>query len=493
MGKAGIPILVAGAKGQLAQALAERAPKHGFHAICLGRPELDLADSATIAAAVEKYESAFVVNAAAATAVDQAEVEPEYAYAVNRDGAGALARAAYHARLPFLHVSTDYVFDGAGGAPYAASAPINPLGVYGRSKAEGEAAVLSAHPHAIVCRTSWIYSPWPKNFALTMLDVGAKRDEISVVNDQRGRPTYALDLADALLDIGALVSTVGAADAPRILHLANSGEATWYEFAAAIFDAAHKAGRKTPALKLFRPRITQRLRCALRIRAWIVQKRIVYWAGRYGLGARRWMIGRGGCCMTLETGAPTQPRVGIVVVMFNALEHWPRLRAAMAAQRYKSFEVVVIDNASGRDARLSDADLPEGFRLVQLPENVGYAAANNRAAALLNSEFLAFLNPDAFPEPEWLENLVAAADRNPNAAAFGSTMLRDGELGYFDGVGDSYWAGGAPFRGGQGRHRQYLHPEGEVFSAPSVAALFRRQTFWISAGSTNAFLPCGSM
>lgn len=249
MGKAGTPILVAGAKGQLAQALAERAPKHGFRAICVGRPELDLADPATIRAAFEKYEPAFVVNAAAATAVDLAESEPDHAYAVNRDGAAALAAAAYNARLPFLHVSTDYVFDGAGGAPYTASAPVNPLGVYGRSKAEGEQAVLSAHPHAIVCRTSWIYSPWPKNFALTMLDAGAKRDELSVVDDQRGRPTYAPDLADALLDIGALVSTVGASDAPRILHLANSGEATWHEFAAAIFDLARKAGRKTPVLK----------------------------------------------------------------------------------------------------------------------------------------------------------------------------------------------------------------------------------------------------
>jgi len=191
--------------------------------------------------------------------------------------------------------------------------------------------------------------------------------------------------------------------------------------------------------------------------------------------------------MTLEDGALRPPRVGIVIVMFNALEHWPRLRAAMAAQRYRSFEVVVIDNASGLDARLSDADMPKGFRLVQLPENVGYAAANNRAVALLQTELLAFLNPDAFPEPEWLENLVASADRNPNAAAFGSTMLRDGEMGYFDGVGDSYWAGGAPFRGGQGRQRQFLHSEGEVFSAPSVAALFRRQTFLDLGGFDERF------
>lgn len=249
VGKAGTPILVAGAQGQLARALAERASKHGFRAICLGRPELDLSDPATIAAAFEKHEPVFVVNAAAATAVDLAESEPDHAYAVNRDGAAALAAATYNARIPFLHVSTDYVFDGAGGAPYAATAPVNPLGVYGRSKAEGEQAVLSAHPRAIVCRTSWVYSPWPKNFALTMLDAGARRDELSVVDDQRGRPTYAPDLADALLDIGALVSTVGAADAPRILHLANSGEATWHEFAAAIFEHAHKAGRKTPRLK----------------------------------------------------------------------------------------------------------------------------------------------------------------------------------------------------------------------------------------------------
>ncbi len=191
--------------------------------------------------------------------------------------------------------------------------------------------------------------------------------------------------------------------------------------------------------------------------------------------------------MTLDASASVQPRVGVVIVMFNAIEHWPRLRAALAAQTYRAFEVVVVDNASGPEARLSDADMPAGFRLVQLPENIGYAAANNRAAAVLQTEFLAFLNPDAFPEPEWLEKLLAAAARHPEAAAFGSTMLRDGEIGYFDGVGDSYWAGGAPYRGGQGRHRQFLHAEGEVFSVSAVAALFRRQTFLDLGGFDERF------
>ena len=191
--------------------------------------------------------------------------------------------------------------------------------------------------------------------------------------------------------------------------------------------------------------------------------------------------------MNLDAGAAGQPRVGVVIVMFNAVAHWPRLRAALAAQRFKAFEVVVVDNASGPEARLSEADMPEGFRLVQLPENIGYAAANNRAVSLLETDFVAFLNPDAFPEPEWLDKLVAAAARHPEAAAFGSTMLRDGEIGYFDGVGDSYWAGGAPYRGGQGRHRHFLHAEGEVFSVSAVAALFRRRTFQDLNGFDDRF------
>jgi dTDP-4-dehydrorhamnose reductase len=248
LAKSGIPILVAGATGQLARSIAERAPRHGFRAICLGRPELDLTRPEKIAAAFADIEPSFVINAAAATAVDLAESEPDQAFAVNRDGAANLARAAHDRRLPFLHVSTDYVFDGLGGAPYAEASAVNPLGVYGRSKLEGEHAVLAAHPTAIVCRTSWVFSSWPKNFALTMLNLGAQRDEVSVVKDQFGKPTYAPDLADALLDIGALVSAVGAAEAPRILHLANAGDASWYDFAAAIFVHTRRAGLKTPKL-----------------------------------------------------------------------------------------------------------------------------------------------------------------------------------------------------------------------------------------------------
>ena len=249
MAKSGIPILVAGASGQLARALAERAPRHGFQPVCLGRPQLDLTKPETIDAAFSKLDPAFVINAGAATAVDLAESEPDAAFAVNRDGAANLARAAHDRRLPLLHVSTDYVFDGLGGAPYSETAKVNPLGVYGRSKLEGEIAVLATHPTAIVCRTSWVFSPWPKNFALTMLALAEQKDEISVVGDQFGKPTYAPDLADALLDIGALVSTIGAADAPRILHLANSGETNWHDFAAAIFDHAQRAGRKISHLK----------------------------------------------------------------------------------------------------------------------------------------------------------------------------------------------------------------------------------------------------
>ncbi|MET0545435.1 MAG: dTDP-4-dehydrorhamnose reductase [Caulobacterales bacterium] len=248
LGKPGVPILVAGASGQVARAIAERAPRHGFAPVCLGRADMDLTQPDAIHAAIDRVEPAFVVNAAAYTAVDMAESEPDAAFALNRDGAAALAKAAHDFRLPLLHVSTDYVFDGLGGAPYSERAAPRPLGVYGRSKLEGEQAVLAAHPHTIICRSSWIFSPWPKNFALTMLDLAGRQTELSVVNDQRGKPTYAPDLADALMDVGALVTALGAADVPRLLHLANSGEATWYEFAAAIFEQAKKAVRTVPKL-----------------------------------------------------------------------------------------------------------------------------------------------------------------------------------------------------------------------------------------------------
>lgn len=240
---------MAGASGQVARAIAERAPRHGFAPACLGRTDMDLTRPDLIHAALDRIEPAFIVNAAAHTAVDRAESEPGAAFAINRDGAAALAKAAHDFRIPLLHVSTDYVFDGLGGAPYPVKTPPRPLNVYGQSKFEGEQAVLAAHPAAIVCRTSWIFSPWPANFAMTMLDLAGRQDEVVVVADQHGRPTYALDLADALMDLGALVSTLGAADAPRILHLANGGEATWHEFAAAIFEQTKKAVRKVPKLR----------------------------------------------------------------------------------------------------------------------------------------------------------------------------------------------------------------------------------------------------
>ncbi|MET0545434.1 MAG: glycosyltransferase family 2 protein [Caulobacterales bacterium] len=193
----------------------------------------------------------------------------------------------------------------------------------------------------------------------------------------------------------------------------------------------------------------------------------------------------------MDEGSPAQnagsPRVGIVIGTFNANDHWPRLRTALLNQTFKDFEVVVIDNASDLDKRLADADLPVGFRHIQLTENIGYAAATNRAVATLQTEFIAMLNPDAFPEPEWLEQLMNAAGRHPGAAAFGSTQLRDDAFGVFDGIGDSYWAGGHPFRAGHGRSQKYLAAEGETFSVSAVAALFRRQAFLDIGGFDERF------
>lgn len=242
-------ILVVGASGQLARSLAEQAERYGLDAICAGRPSLDLEKPDTVSRWLKEVDPLFVINAGAATAVDLAESQKEHAFSMNCTGAATLAKVVHDQGVPLLHISTDYVFDGGGGAPYAEHARTNPLNVYGQSKLAGELAVLETHPGAVICRTSWIFSPWPKNFALTMLELAKHRDEISVVSDQRGKPTYAPDLADALLEIGILAKNTGHDRLPRRLHVANSGETNWFEFASAIFEHCERAGLKIPRVK----------------------------------------------------------------------------------------------------------------------------------------------------------------------------------------------------------------------------------------------------
>jgi dTDP-4-dehydrorhamnose reductase len=236
-------VLVTGREGQLARSLAERgAAIPGIVLETIGRPGLDFERPESIEAAIAAAAPDVVVNAAAYTAVDQAEAEPERAFRINAAAAGEVAAAARRTGARFIQVSTDYVFDGTGEGAYAETAPTRPLGVYGRSKLEGERQVAEANPDHVVLRTAWVYGAHGRNFVKTMLGAAAQRDELAVVSDQRGNPTASDDLAD-----GILVMVAAWRDRPRLglggtYHLAGTGEASWFDFAGHIMAEAERLG-----------------------------------------------------------------------------------------------------------------------------------------------------------------------------------------------------------------------------------------------------------
>jgi dTDP-4-dehydrorhamnose reductase len=219
--------------------------------IAVARPQLDLTDAGSIDRVINAHLPRAIVNAAAYTLVDKAESEPDLAFKINRDGAAHLARVAAQLHVPFVHVSTDYVFDGNKATPYKEDDTPSPLSVYGRSKREGEIAVLDAYPAAVVVRTSWLYSRYGQNFVKTMLRLAANRDQIRVVDDQHGAPTSARDLAQAIIKI---IEQIGDPNENRggIYHLTAAGETTWYGFAAAIFAGWASRGRPVPSLEAIR-------------------------------------------------------------------------------------------------------------------------------------------------------------------------------------------------------------------------------------------------
>jgi dTDP-4-dehydrorhamnose reductase len=203
-------ILVAGAQGQLAHALLGAARgRDGLHVVAFGRPQLDIADRASVARALDAERPDFVVNAAAYTAVDKAESDSDAAFAVNRDGAGALAAAADAHGCPIIHVSTDYVFDGTKAGPYIETDPTGPMSVYGRSKLAGEAAVSAGTARHVILRTAWVYGPHGHNFLKTMLRLARERPQLRVVADQRGNPTYAPHLAAVIIAMAARLAERG--------------------------------------------------------------------------------------------------------------------------------------------------------------------------------------------------------------------------------------------------------------------------------------------
>lgn len=242
-------LYVIGGEGQVARALREAAA--GRADIVFGsssRAEVDLLKPASIAAALAAFHPDVVVNPAAYTAVDKAESEPEQAFAINRDGAGAVAAAAAAHGAPVIHFSTDYVYDGTKPSAYVEADPVAPQGVYGASKLAGEQAVAAANPKHVVLRTAWVYAPFGANFVRTMLRLAAERDRLRVVDDQLGCPTYAPDIADATLAIAAQIAGQGwRSDHAGVTHLAGPDAMSWCGLAREIVrQSAARGARSVP-------------------------------------------------------------------------------------------------------------------------------------------------------------------------------------------------------------------------------------------------------
>ncbi len=229
-------VLVLGCNGQLGQSLAESVPA-GVESVGLDLPDLDIADADALISTCVDIRPTLIINAAAYTAVDQAESEPELANKVNVDGPRNIAAAACDVGARLIHVSTDFVFDGKATSPYGPDAETNPLSVYGRTKRDGERVVSGAMPgSAVVVRTAWLYSKTGSNFVKTMLRLMGERDEISVVADQFGTPTWADSLAAVVWAFAGMPERSG------IYHWTDGGQTSWHEFAVAIQEKALSLG-----------------------------------------------------------------------------------------------------------------------------------------------------------------------------------------------------------------------------------------------------------
>lgn len=235
-------LAVTGLTGQVVSALIARAPRD-VEIIALGRPQLELSRRDAVLASLRHAQCSAIINTAAYTQVDKAESEAEIAMRINGDGAGNVAQAAAELGVPLLHLSTDYVFCGNLDRPYREEDETNPKSVYGRSKLAGEQQIRATHDRHVILRTAWIYSPYGTNFLKTMLRLGVDRDEVSVVSDQLGNPTSALDIADALIMITKRVVQDPAEVLYGTFHMSGQGEASWADMAQTIFDTAEAQGR----------------------------------------------------------------------------------------------------------------------------------------------------------------------------------------------------------------------------------------------------------
>jgi dTDP-4-dehydrorhamnose reductase len=231
-------VLVTGARGQVARSVVEcAADMPELEVIAVGRPDLDLERPGSADRLISAVVPDVVINAAAHTAVDDAEREPQRAYRINAEAAGEVAAAALEHGAAIIQISTDYVFDGAAAEPYDESAVPDPLNVYGKSKLAGEEQVRAANPRHVIIRTAWVYSPFGRNFVKTIMKAAETRDTLTVVDDQRGSPTSALDLAGALLHMLQGELAFG-----EIYHVAGCGSTSWCGFAEAIMEDCRRLG-----------------------------------------------------------------------------------------------------------------------------------------------------------------------------------------------------------------------------------------------------------
>lgn len=234
-------ILVTGANGQVGHCLKEQLDESNIPFVAFTREQLDITNAAAVDQAIQDERPTIVINAAAYTAVDKAETDPENAFAINRDGSANLARASARIGAPIFHISTDYVFAGDKASPYQESDSTNPQGVYGHSKLAGEEAVIAANPKHIILRTAWVFGEHGNNFVKTMIRLGRTRDTLGIVADQQGSPTYAGDIANALITMADIYNNSD--ELPwGIYHYSGAPYTHWHEFAKHIFQQVEKAG-----------------------------------------------------------------------------------------------------------------------------------------------------------------------------------------------------------------------------------------------------------
>lgn len=231
-------LLITGATGQLGRCLQDRLVHNpAFQFSALSSSELDIADEQAVQTTVAHLKPDLIVNAAAYTAVDKAEDDVKKAFLVNDKGVENLAIACVSASIPLVHISTDYVFDGSASSPYLPDSATAPIGVYGASKLAGEQAALRTMEDVVIVRTAWVYSEYGNNFVKTMLRLAEARDEVSVVDDQIGCPTYAGNIASAILNICYAIQE--GAQNRGIYHYVDTPEMSWFDFAQKVFSVAN--------------------------------------------------------------------------------------------------------------------------------------------------------------------------------------------------------------------------------------------------------------